>query len=282
MTHYTIKNPKEDSYGNKKENIFIAFDNNDNYLGSGYIYPNLNYDMTPEHPLNIYLDINMAKEDDLGNEVSCELLQKLQVRASEVKEANKDIPARLYIGIVGENKAKFDFFESKGFVHDEGTHLLEIKLSDYLIEKKDSEGIDIKQNLLNNEGEKEQLINNHNVIFIRSIDNDFFDEMNKHELRNHYTAYYQNIMIGHIMIYADKDLNGRVAGKIENLFVLNNWRNKRIAKRLMDEAMDYFKSNGIEHVRLEVWNANKVAYEFYIKLGFKFIAETEQYPGYYL
>ena len=192
MIDFIIKNPEEDSYGNKKENIFIAYDNRNKYLGSGFIYPILNYDMTPEHPINIYLDINMANEEDLGNEVSYELLKKLQVRANEVKEANKDIPARLYIGIVGQNKAKYDFFVSKGFVHDEGTHLLEVKMVDYHIEKNDLEEIEIKENSLANDSEKDKLINLHNGIFIRFIDDDYFNELNKHELTKHITAYHNN------------------------------------------------------------------------------------------
>ena len=282
MIEFLIKNPKEDSYGNQKENIFIAYDSRDNYLGSGFIYPNVNYDMTPDHPMNIYLDINMANEEDLGNEVSNELLKKLQERANEVKEANKDIPARLYIGILGENKTKYDFFVSKGFVHDEGTHLLEVNMADYPIKKSDLEDVEIKENDLTNESDKDQLISLHNDIFIRLIDNDFLTELNKHDLTKHFTAYYKNDIIGHIMIYADNDEVGRTVGKIENLFVLREWRNKKISKRLMDEAMNYFKKHGIEHVQLEVWSANKVAYAFYEKLGFQFIEETEQYPGYYL
>ena len=282
MTDFIIKNPEEDSYGNKKENILIAYDSKNNYLGSGFIYPNINYDMTPEHPMNIYLVINMANEEDLGNEVSCALLKKLQVRANEVKEANNEIPARLYIGIVGENKAKYDFFVSKGFVHDEGTHLLEVNMAKYNIEKNELEDVEIKGNSLANDSDKDKLISLHNGIFIRFIDNDFLSELNKHELIKHFTAFYKNDMIGHIMIYADKDENGRFVGKIENLFVLREWRNKKIARRLMDEAMDYFKKHGIEHVQLEVWSANKIAYTFYEKLGFKFVKETEQYPGYYL
>ena len=131
MENLMITNPKEDSYGNAKENIFIAFDESKNYLGSGFIYPNLNYDMTPEHPMNIYMDINMAQEDDFGNEVCSLLFDKLQARAKEVKEANKDVVARLYYGCLADDTSKVDFYLSKGFVHDEGTHLLELKMSDY-------------------------------------------------------------------------------------------------------------------------------------------------------
>lgn len=282
MENLIIRNPKEDSYGNVKENIFIAFDHNENYLGSGYIYPNLNYDMSPEHPMNIYLDINMANQDDFGNEVCCELLNKLKVRAKEIRELNKDITARLYFGCISGDRTKFDFFVSKGFVHDEATYLLEVKINDYVIGNEYIENVEIRENTFVNESEKEKLIKFHNDIFIKTIDYDFISELNEHEITKHYTAYQNNEMIGHIMIYADKTQNGKFVGKIENLFVINGWRKKKIARRLMDEVMKYFKNNCIEHVQLEVWSANKVAYAFYEKIGFKFIKETELYTGIYL
>jgi len=282
MKNIMIKNPNEDAYGNIKENIFIAYDNNENYLGSGYIYPCVNADMAPEHPLNIYLDINMANEDEIGNDVSCELFTKLHERANEVKEANKDIAARLYSGCIGDDRRKFDFFVSKGFIHDEGTYLLEVKINDYGIVKDNIENIEIKENTFTDESEKESLINFHNDIFIKTIDDDFIDGLNAHELIKHYTAYHNHKMIGHIMIHAKKDQDGILVGYIENLFVLKEWRTKKIAKRLMDESIEFFRDNGIEKVQLEVWSPNKVAYAFYKKLGFKYMKETELYPGIYL
>lgn len=33
---------QEDKYGNVKENIYLAFDEQNQYLGSGYVYPMIN------------------------------------------------------------------------------------------------------------------------------------------------------------------------------------------------------------------------------------------------
>lgn len=282
MGKYIIKNPKEDSYGNEKENIFIAFDREEHYLGSGYVFPNMNHDMAPEHPLNVYMDINMAAESNIGNEVSCELLDKLMNRAEEIKKENEDIQTRLYFGCIGDDRRKFDFFVSNGFIHDEGTYLLEIKTADYSVDAHIPENIDVRENDFSDDEERTKLINLHNDIFIKTMDAEFMNEISERELLKHFTAYHNNKIIGNIIIYAEKSEDGRVIGKIENLFILERWRSKKIAKDLMDRAMAYFKHHGIEHVQLEVWSANKVAYAFYKKLGFKFVKETELYPGVYL
>ncbi|MCD8500420.1 MAG: GNAT family N-acetyltransferase [Bacillaceae bacterium] len=57
--------------------------------------------------------------------------------------------------------------------------------------------------------------------------------------------------------------------------------NKKIAKKLVGEAMEYLRANGIDLVQLEVWSANRRAYVFYKNLGFTF-RETEKYSGIYL
>jgi len=228
------------------------------------------------------MDINMEQEDDFGNEVCSLLFNKLQDRAKEVKEANKDIVAYLYYGCFADDTSKVDFYLSKGFVHEEGTHLLELRISDYHMENCELEQITIKENPLIDQSEKEKLIELSNDIFLKTMDLDLLNKINENEMTMHYTAYQNNEMIGHIIIYAEKTDTGKLVGKIENLFVVRQWRHKNIAKGLMDMAMEYFKNNGIEEVLLEVWSANKVAYGFYEKLNFRFIKETELYPGVYL
>jgi len=70
-----IKNPKEDQYGNSKENIFLAFNDNGSYLGSAYAYPNINYHQIYETPyiIYIYIDIELNVDKLLKDEVKQKL-----------------------------------------------------------------------------------------------------------------------------------------------------------------------------------------------------------------
>ena len=54
-----IRNPEKYIPENSKENIFLAFDVNNLYLGSGFVFPYFNYEATYEHPFNIFIDVNV-------------------------------------------------------------------------------------------------------------------------------------------------------------------------------------------------------------------------------
>lgn len=122
MSEFIIKNPKENIHGNNKENILIAYNENGEYLGRGYIFPNINYDMAVEHPLNIYVDIEMKRENELGNEVSGKLLEELTNRAHEVQKEYPDVKSRLYSGcMVDEIKNMISLFQKDLYMMKELT-----------------------------------------------------------------------------------------------------------------------------------------------------------------
>lgn len=279
MSDFTIKNPEENTHGNKKENILIAYDNNSEYLGRGYIFPNINYDMTIEHPLNIYIDIEMKNEDEFGNEVSDKLLDGLTRRAYEVQKEYPGIKSRLYTGCLINEIKKYNFYTSKGFIHDEGTYILECDINSYINKEVLLPNIEIRESKSLSAVDQGNFIKLHNDIFIKTINNELLDEINEKEMVRYYTAYNKDEIIGNILIHAEETKNGALVGKIENLFVVEKWRKNELARYLMNQAMDYFNENDIEVIHLEVWNANKIAYSFYQNIGFKFKAEIELYPG---
>lgn len=142
--------------------------------------------------------------------------------------------------------------------------------------------IDIRESRSLSVVDKTTFIKIHNDIFIKTINSEFLDEINKNKILRYFTAYNNDKIIGNILIYAEETKNGDLVGKIENLFVIAEWRKCNIARYLMNQAMDYFNKNNIKSIQLEVWNANKTAYYFYENLGFRFKEEIELYPGIYL
>lgn len=58
-------------------------------------------------------------------------------------------------------------------------------------------------------------------------------------------------------------------GYISNLYILPKYRRKGIAKKLVRELIEWFKSHNIKNLRLEVYSKNKPALNIYDKLGFK-------------
>ena len=58
------------------------------------------------------------------------------------------------------------------------------------------------------------------------------------------------------------------SGRILELFVDENFRGKRIGKRLMNTMEDYFRNAGCDFARIEVFEPNTSAHRFYEALGY--------------
>ncbi len=60
----TIINPQEDMHGNKKENIFLALDGNNQYIAHSYIWPYENHHTCYEKPRNIFICLDVPLENE--------------------------------------------------------------------------------------------------------------------------------------------------------------------------------------------------------------------------
>lgn len=77
-----------------------------------------------------------------------------------------------------------------------------------------------------------------------------------------------NILIGYIWLRIIKTSISKY-GKIHHIFVDKNYRNLGLGKKLIWQAEKYFKSNNVNKIRLTVTKSNRVAINFYKKLGFE-------------
>jgi ribosomal protein S18 acetylase RimI-like enzyme len=272
-----IKNPEKDIPENSKENVFLAFDANNAYLGHGYVFPYFNYEVTYEHPLNMFIDINVPSNNQ---EVKDTIFDNLINRAETIRKASFGINARIYGGAPSEERDKILYLISKGFIADEGAHLYEKKLNNPESPSKNIDGVLFKEFRMESEKDKNDYLKIHNVMLSRKLDMANLASFMNKKLWTSFAAYYHDKSIGNVMIYEIcEDETKRRIGHVEFLFVLNEFRNKGIASQLMKKACEYFLSAKINVSQLEVWNINKRAVSFYQSLGYRFIKETVTYPG---
>ena len=273
-----IRNPEKYIPENSKENIFLAFDVNNLYLGSGFVFPYFNYEATYEHPFNIFIDVNVPSNEQ---EVKDAIFDKLIIRAEAIRKDNKiKVNSRVYGGAASHDRDKISYLVSKGFIADEGTYLYEKKLSISEHSSKSIDGVAFKEYKMELEKDKSNYIQIHNQISSRKIDMIMLTAYMSNNLWTNFTAFHDDKLIGTIMIYEKvEDGTKRRIGHVEFLFVLNEFRVKGIATQLMQMAFEYFLSNNINISQLEVWNINKRAVSLYQTLGYRFFKETETYPG---
>ena len=67
--------------------------------------------------------------------------------------------------------------------------------------------------------------------------------------------------------------------EIENIFVKEEYRNQKIATKLMQKIINIALENDIYNITLEVRKSNKIAIKLYENFNFKQIAERKNYYG---
>jgi len=96
---------------------------------------------------------------------------------------------------------------------------------------------------------------------------DDYDSIKKYLNRNRglsYGAFYNSKLIGAIL--ADHD--GR-RGKLNHLYVLEEYRKNKIATRLVEKSITALKSQGIKRIWILIHNTNIDAIKFWESIGFK-------------
>ena len=277
-----IAGSQEDLRGAGKENVFLALDNDSCVLGKLYMYPFSSQYTVPEHHHNIFIHLEIAAVGVLKEQVKDALLEMAITRASEIKSIEKHSKTRLYACYFKHQQDEINYYLSRGFYHDEGMLILEAHLKAPLPKDVPPEDICIQPWQMYSEKDQQQFIEIHREIFPRhpySID--VLGELKEKHGWNNFTAFYQENIVGNIMIYTFP-IEGCTIGWIEDLFVSKDWRRMGIARCLLNTALQHFLETGIKVTRLEVWSANSPAFNLYNQYGFHVIDETEIALGKYV
>ena len=80
----------------------------------------------------------------------------------------------------------------------------------------------------------------------------------------------KNKMIGYALGWIEKKSPYTFRkGYFCDLFIVRNYRNKGIGKKLIKELINWFKSKKIKYVALDVYSKNKTAIKAFYSVGFK-------------
>lgn len=268
-----IKNPKEDQYGNSKENIFLAFSDKGNYLGSAYAYPNTNYHQTHETPYLIFININIESNMDkvLKDEVKQKLFDKTFLRTKELRMKRPDLKARIYSGFE-YNKEKLNFYIKNGFEEDYSI-IMEADIKEdfkYIL----PEEIEVTEINLNSQKELMEYRVMYDEIFISPLDIDSLVEQSRQKhFKNLYFLIDRKIQGGCTIFEKDG------FGYVETLYVLSEARGKGISKIIVNYIFTYFLSKNLNKTKLEVWELNKRALNLYKSFGYNEVKKNLMFPG---
>ncbi len=268
-----IKNPNSDLYGNSKENIFLAFSQDDTYLGSSFVYPNLNQMQIIDIPFLIFIDVIVEGNlgTDLHDKVRQKLFNKVYTRAINIRNERMDLNARIYSGF-GYDIDKMNFYIQNGF-HEDYSIVMEANLP---VDFKYTLPNDFKVSKLNIKSNEEidQYTEIYNKIFVSPLDIEEFNEQGKND---QFLSTYLKVsgqICGGCTIYLKNGI-----GYIETMYVLPEFRGKGISKIIMNYIFNYFISVGVNISQLEVWKLSKRAVALYESYGYTEVKKKLMFPG---
>ena len=266
----------------KNENVFEAYDSENNFLGKGGVDPFLASDLYDNQRLNIFINI---KVEDLANkkEIKDHIFDKLIERAYSIREKNKDLETRVYHCCFSNDKESIDYYTSKdGFIHDEGMHTLRNTMKNLNYNIKPIDNIQFSEWLLATEEEISKFIKVHKTVFKSGYTIEEIHDLQKKLGWKNIVATCNGEIVGNIILYVTEESSNKKIGWIEDLFVCKAWRKKCIGKVLLSKALEYFEKIQVNESRLEVWSANKRALSLYNQLGYEFYEETESSIGMFI
>ncbi len=259
-----LKNPLLNGRGN----ILLAI-NERRVLGFSRFLSRQNFSRVHFH--HIWLDINVA--DSPATNLMSLLFEASLPLISE--STNSFFPAagtRICVRIAESEKAKRDFFSSLGFTRWKDFNYMERDLKDEVVSYPLPEGLSMSRLRPRKEPE---IIN-----YLRAEQSCFPDS----PLEYKYLHYFFNrpywkkegvilaaldaksSIAGSVMIYPDR-LNNEYCFT-EEIFVVEKWRGKRLARALVSNALDYLRKAGKRKALLSVTSDRLAAKRIYEDAGF--------------
>jgi predicted GNAT family acetyltransferase len=247
----------------KTEYIFL---DNDIESAIGYIYEFEASKIHINNRINYFIEFDFK---DVNEQQKKDMVHMIVEVAQEMRQKNyPDFNARVYHCCFSDNHKMINFFKSvEGFNDDEAMIILEKKTS--MITNQLKMDYICKENNLSDD----DLINT----FIKEQSKIFGDsyslEKTKEMLSNNMASigiYDSDQLIANILLIKEEN-----NGWIEDLFVHENYRKKGLAAFLLEQSHNYFYTQSIDTIQLEVWKSNERAVNLYHKMGYKYLKTTE-------
>jgi ribosomal protein S18 acetylase RimI-like enzyme len=89
-----------------------------------------------------------------------------------------------------------------------------------------------------------------------------------------FVAEHEGAVVGYVTTRVDAEAG---FGHIPNLAVAANVRRQGLARRLLGHALDYLRSQGLTHVRIETLEQNAIGRQLFPALGFEEMARQIHY-----
>ena len=254
--------------GALRDNIYFAYDNNEQRVGMAAVVEYVNSALLPDRPLNYYLIIEgFARARDL-------LFGAAYTKARVLRRMKPDMPARIYSACSPRDLERLMFFAEMGFDTDDSEHSMRVALRREDRVYNPPVGTQLYINAPHNYEDRELLLNRVNRYSVTARSRGWLEEVLSQPCAAILSIKDEDKYLGEAIV------NGYGAeGKILVIYTIPQVRRHGVARALVSAAHELFLDEGYAYATAKVWNRCEAAVHFFERLGYVRVAQVMIYPG---
>ncbi|WHY22349.1 GNAT family N-acetyltransferase [Paenibacillus sp. G2S3] len=258
------------------ENVYCAFENGKMVAkGQVEIINIVPPGRSEESRHSIYLNLKTITEREEDYDLLESLYQTLLLRALELKETlSAEYKTTLCVGNNSSEIANTQFFEKeKGFSQYNSLFKMNHKLNDTLPSPTLSKEFEFATWMMETSQEEDHYLELEAEVWPDTpLGKERLSQFKQNPLWNSMVVRQGERIVGSLMVWQEEK-----SGYIENVFVLEPWRRSGIAKYMLSQALNYFRTHELDEANLMVLTDNDSALHLYESVGFSLSSEERRY-----
>lgn len=261
-----ITHPQTPYQGIQPENVFFVANDQQINLGTGYVMEFMQPEMYPERPLHLFMQI------DTQPSARSLMVGALLARADQMRAMNPQVPARLYAQVAPEDAEMLRFYQSCGFLEDDGEDLFRFPPPDGLPQA--PLGLTFNSVPLADEFSQNAFLQRLNAQRIQPITRDLLQLWQQQQ---HFMAlgFYRGGQPVCEAIFSGTGTNASLL----MLYTRAEFRRQGLAKQLLGAAGHLLKERGVVTLYAHVFRRNAPQVALVKRLGGAFVRTVTALPG---
>lgn len=252
----------------RSSNIFSVVDEEESILGVAHLEPDFDWALLEKGdlPFRLKYKISLNSKGKNIDNVRERLLEKLLLRAKEIKDKYPARKMRVTSWQDCEDKDEIDFHLTHGFTASRFCFVMKYDLTKHIPDVSKPNNIIVKENNLETEKELIQYYRTVYSVFLgETWGIDYLKWLKCGPEWCNFSAFYNDEIIANTMTWKISDERSAT----EEIFVLPEWRQQGICKYIITETLKDLKKKGKKCATLSVFTDNKPAISLYKSLGYK-------------
>lgn len=224
---------------------------------------------------SIYLNLKTITEREADYDLLEQLYQRLYLRALELKETlSAEYKTTLCVGNNASEIANTQFFVGeKGFCQYNSLFKMNHNLNDSFVEPELNKELEFTTWMMETPEEEDHYLELEAEVWPDTpLGKERLIQFKQNPLWSSMAVKEGERLVGSLMLWKEEN-----HGYIENVFVLEPWRQLGIARFMISQALSYFRAHELEEAYLMVLTNNDSALRLYQSVGFTLTSEERRY-----